>query len=151
MDLSCVQISHSPHHRHARVYPSLFVAVDDTAVLDGAVIDPVGETGRVPRKLLRARLRVNPLAPTIVDLHLQTDEIPLQLWHERIVETVAVGGDHVGDGDPAGAPVELDGVVGGVALGLQTTVLRRALSLVVDRDPKRVGVLEGRQKGYADV
>ena len=137
----------SPHHRHTRVYSLLFSAVDDTAILDGAVIDPVRKTDRIPRKLLCARLGVNLFAPAIINHHLQTDKIPFQLRLEHIIETVPIGSNHIGNRDLAGSPVEKDGIVAGVTLNLQTAILRRSHTVVIDRDPQRIGSVVCRQEG----
>ena len=57
------------------MYPFFLIAVNHTTILNSAVINSVGLSRGVPRKLLGALLRVNALAPAVVDFHLQADEI----------------------------------------------------------------------------
>lgn len=138
-----IEIIYLPYHRNTRVYPLLFIPIHHATILNGAVINPISETFRIPRKFFRIRLRVNQLAPTVVDLHFQADEIALQLRYKGIVEAISVGCNHVGDNNLARPTIKMDGVVGGVALGLQTAVLRCAIPVVVNRDLQGIRVLEG--------
>ena len=134
----------SPNHRDTGMYPFFLIAVNHTTILNSAVINSVGLSRGVPRKLLGALLRVNAFAPAVVDFHLQADEIALQLWDECVVEPVTVRGDDVGDSNLAGSAVEMDGIVGGVAFGLQAAVLGRTVALVVDCNAQWIGIFVGR-------
>ena len=87
-------------------------------------------------------MTVNPFAPTIENLHFHADELALQLWLEKLVDTVTVWGDNIGQGHLARPTVNVGEIVRCVAFGLQPTILRRTLPVVIDGNAERIWIVK---------